>query len=267
MSLITVGPRNARTDPDTGLRFYTWDGVEYPSVTTVRNLTGMPHKLANWRTNQVIEKAMTDYGTLGTMLASGTKPEAVASWLRQAVNYKRDLAANLGTRVHRAAAEGVTLDKAEPDVAPFLMHYQKFLDHSGIEILLAEQQVWNLTVGYAGSFDLIGRFKRTQKTFLIDIKTGGNVYPEHVLQLEAYARGEFVGADNKVDKKATSILQQVDGRAILHLRPEHWTFSTIRPETFGSTWEAFVDLLNYAMWAYSTPEVDRLVEKTISSIK
>ena len=40
MPLAEVGPKNARTDPNTGLRFYTWQGVEYPSVTTIRRMAG-----------------------------------------------------------------------------------------------------------------------------------------------------------------------------------------------------------------------------------
>jgi len=265
MPLITVqpGPRNARTDPESGLRFYTWNGEEYPSVTSVRNLAGMPFKLNIWRTNQVIERAMTQYTDLGKMLAAGGDPKAVASWLRKAADEKRDAAANLGTRVHDAASQGKTLAEVSADVAPFLMHYQRFLARSGIDILLAEQQVWNLTTGYAGTFDLIGKFKRTGKVFMIDIKTGTGTYPEHALQLEAYARGEFVGADDKMDKAATKILQQVEGRAILHLRPENWSLSIVKPTAYGYLWNSFTDLLGFAMWAHQNPTIDSLIEKTI----
>ena len=263
--LITVqsGPRNARTDPESGLRFYTWEGLEYPSVTSVRNLAGMPFKLNIWRTNQVIDRAMTKYTDLGAMLARGGDPKAVASWLRKAADEKRDAAANLGTRVHDAAASGKTLAEVSADVAPFLAQYLHFLDHSGIEILVSERQVWNLTIGYAGTFDLIGRFKRTGKTFMIDLKTGTGTYPEHALQLEAYARGEFVGEDDKVDRKASAILAQVEGRAILHLRPEGWTFQTIDPAQYGRLWMSFTSLLDFAMWAHEFPTVDNLISHSL----
>jgi len=44
MPLVEIGPRNARTD-QSGLRFYTWQGVEYPSVTTIRRMAGLSFPL------------------------------------------------------------------------------------------------------------------------------------------------------------------------------------------------------------------------------
>jgi len=70
--VVSSGPRNARTDPESGLRYYMWEGKEYPSVTSARNLAGMPHKLAQWRTNQVIDKTLNEISTLTRrQLASG----------------------------------------------------------------------------------------------------------------------------------------------------------------------------------------------------
>lgn len=263
--LITVssGPRNARTDPESGLRFYTWEGEEYPSVTSIRNLAGMPHPLANWRTNQVIERAMTKYADLGEMLRDGRDPKAVASWLRAATNEKRDLAAKLGIDVHDAASKGITLDKATPEVAPFLLQYQKWQEYTGIEVLLSERQIWNESIGYAGTFDLIGRFKRTKKTVMIDLKTGKGTYPEHAIQLEAYARGEFIGEDDVIDTAATDLLQSVELRAVLHLRADGWTMKFIPASE--RTWIAFRGLLVFANWAYMNPALDGLTDRVIES--
>lgn len=259
---VTVGPKNARTDPESGLRFYTWNGEEYPSVTSIRNLAGMPHKLSNWRTNQVIDRAMTQYQELGRMLREAPDPEAVAAWLRRAANEKRDAAASLGTRVHDAAASGITLDKAPADVAPFLLQYRHWLSDTGIDILLVERQVWNEEVGYAGTFDLIGRFPKTKKVWLIDIKTGSGIYPEHALQLEAYRRAEFIGEDDVIDTAATAIFQQVEGMAILHLREDGWTFKVV--PSSEKTWRAFRGLLLFANWAYVNPVIDGLISASAS---
>ena len=256
---LTVGPRNARTDPDTGLRYYTWEGREYPSVTSVRNLAGMPHPLAQWRTNQVIERAMTEYPTLGRMLGDST-PEATATWLRQAANKERDKAANLGTRVHDAAAEGKTLDKVGADVAPFLLQYRRWIADSGVEIICVEKQVFNLSVGYAGTFDMLGRMPKTGEVWLIDLKTGKGTYPEHALQLEAYARAEFVGEDDILDLRSTEALRSVKGRAVLHLRPDGWTFKVIPAS--DNTWVAFRGLLAFARWVAAHPNLDGLVSAT-----
>ena len=151
------------------------------------------------------------------------------------------------------------------DIAPFLVQYKRWLAESGVEIMLAERQIWNLTQGYAGTFDLIGRFKKSNRIFCVDIKTGKGTYPEHALQLEAYARGEFVGNDDVVDDAATKILRQVEGRAILHLRPEGWSFKIIRPTLHGAIWMAFNDLLGFAMWVYANPNIDGLISHTIDS--
>lgn len=255
---VTSGPRNARTDPDTGLRFYTWQGEEYPSVTSVRNLAGMPHPLAAWRTNQVIKRAIEENATFQRMLADKTDPKAIATWLRQSANKERDAAADLGTRIHDAAQQGMTLDKAPADVAPFLHWYYEWVSDSKIDIKLTERQVWNEAIGYAGTFDMLGVMRN--QYWLIDLKTGKGTYPEHALQLEAYARGEFVGEDDVIDQPATDMLQQVSGRAVLHLRPDGYSFKIIPARE--DTWIAFRGLLAFARWQYANPVIDGLVSAT-----
>jgi hypothetical protein len=261
--LITVqtGPRNARTDPESGIRYYSWQGQEFPSVTSIRNLAGMPIKLAQWRTNQVIERAMTEYQQLGTMLGT-TDPKAVASWLRKAQDVKRDAAADLGKRVHDYAARNISPANAPADVAPFLLQYKDWLYQTGIDILLVERQVWSLSWGYAGTFDLIGRFPKRGDTWMIDLKTGSGTYPEHALQTEAYARADFIGEDNNEDPAATAILKSIapPNRAVLHLRPDGWSFKTI-PST-DRTWAAFLSLLNFATWVDDNPTLDNLIGAT-----
>jgi hypothetical protein len=261
--LITVqtGPRNARTDPETGIRYYHWQGQEYPSVTSIRNLAGMPIRLAQWRTTQVIERAMTDYQTLGRMLGEAD-PTAVASWLRKAQDAKRDAAADLGKRVHDAVEKGVSPADVGPDMAPFLLHYRHFLANSGFVPDLQERQVWSPTHGYAGTFDTVGHFAARSDHWLIDLKTGKGTYAEHALQTEAYGRADFVGEDDVPDDAATRILKNVPlaNRAVLHLRPDGWSFKTI-PGT-ERTWRAFRALLFFATWVDDNPTLDNLIGST-----
>jgi hypothetical protein len=260
--LITVssGPRNAYTDPDTGIRYYTWNGMAYPSVTSIRNLAGMPIKLAQWRTNQVIKRAMEEYQQLGTLLGT-SDPKAVASWLRLAQDKERDAAANLGTRVHDAVEQGKSPADVPSDEAPFLLQYRDFLDKSGLTVELSERQVWSLTEGYAGTFDFIGRVKGGDP-WMVDLKTGKGTYAEHALQTEAYARADFIGEDNVTDDAATRILKSIPSpnRAVLHLRPDGWSFKTI-PGT-ERTWQAFRSLLNFATWVDDNPTLDNLLGAT-----
>ncbi len=262
--VVSSGPRNARTDPESGLRYYMWEGKEYPSVTSARNLAGMPHKLAQWRTNQVIDKAITEIAQMNKMLKEGTDPNAVAGWLRLGANKKRDDAADLGKKVHDAAEKGLGLADVGSDVAPILKQYLSWLAQTGANIVLKERQVWNPTVGYAGTFDFICDFpKKPLDYWLVDLKTGGGTYPEHATQLEAYGRGEFIGNDDIIDLAATSILQDVPpaNHAVLHLSPDGWTFKVI-PSSHES-WVAFRAILAFALWTDRNPTLDNLVTRTI----
>jgi hypothetical protein len=261
--VVSSGPRNARTDPESGLRYYTWQGVEYPSVTSVRNLAGMPHKLAQWRTNQVIDRAINEYSTFNQMLKDGTSPEAVAAWLRLGANKKRDAAADLGKRVHDAAEKGLNLTEVGPDVAPILKQYLSWKASTGINILLREKQVWSPTYGYAGTFDFVGEFPKRKDRWLVDLKTGGGTYPEHATQLEAYGRADFIGNDDIIDQAATDIFKSVEPshHAVLHLSADGWTFKVI-PSTERS-WIAFRAILAFALWTDANPTLDNLITATI----
>jgi hypothetical protein len=262
--VVSSGPRNARTDPESGLRYYMWQGVEYPSVTSARNLAGMPHKLAQWRTNQVIDKAIDEIVELNRLLDMGTDPKAVAAWLRLGANKKRDAAADLGKRVHDAAERGISLTQADADVAPILKQYLSWLASTGANIVLKERQVWNPTVGYAGTFDFICDFaKRPGDFWLVDLKTGSGTYPEHATQLEAYGRSEFIGNDDIVDVAATAILNQVkpSNHAVLHLSPDGWTFKVI--PSAEKTWVAFRAILAFALWTDANPTLDNLISAEI----
>ena len=39
---VAPGPRNAHTDPESGLRFYRWQSRDLPSATSVRRMAGLP---------------------------------------------------------------------------------------------------------------------------------------------------------------------------------------------------------------------------------
>jgi hypothetical protein len=251
------GPRNARTDPESGLRFYTWQGRELPSVTTVRRLAGIPHRLHQWTLNQVVAKAVAQPWTLVKMLTRKRRPrervleknrtEEASKWLRSAATEERDASAKLGTAVHDAAALGLDPATVVDEVRPRLLQFRSWLATSRVEILGTEFQCWNLTVGYAGTADLLVRFPNGQ-VWLIDLKTGKGVYSEHALQLIAYRQAEFVGADDVVDARLTDLLHGAVGVAVLHLADDHWEFRAMRVDE--ETWRAFRGLLAFATWMH-----------------
>lgn len=260
--VVTAGPANSRTDPATGLRFYTWKGRELPSVTTVRRIAGIPHGLHQWAISQVVLRAVTEYEALTEKLNRPRRPrervleknraEEAAKWLRAAATEERDAAAALGTAVHDAAAQGLDVEAVEEAVRPRLRQFQRWLKTARPEILGTEFQVWNLTVGYAGTVDLLCRFS-DGSVWLIDIKTGGGTYPEHLLQVLNYARAEFVGNDDVIDTEMTNWLNSVTGLAILHLADDHWEFKRLKPT--ADAWEAAKGLLRFAMWTHDHPDI------------
>jgi len=251
-------PRNARTDSESGLRFYTWQGVEYPSVTTIRRMAGVPFPLMQWTVTQVVNRAVDQLSDLNRMVDRDDEDirRAAKAWLRKAATDERDRAANLGKRVHAAATDGVKPGSAPVDIALYLRHFENWLSVSGFEVLAVERQVFNLTLGYAGSFDLFGKFK-SGHIGVVDIKSGKSTYPEHCLQCCAYALGEFIGENDIVDTVLTAQLHDASRIGILHLRPTGWAFEEVRVDRELIT--AFRGLLGYAKWAYANPKVDTLI--------
>ncbi len=256
--LITVGapagPKNADTDSN-GLRYYTWNGLRYPSVTTIRRLAGIPHGLHQWSLNQVIDRVLDEAPAIALRLGSG-EPSQVAmtrQYLRSAATEQRDKAALLGTAVHAAAAENIPITEVGPDIAPRLRQYLDWRERSGVEILATEFQVWNPTVGYAGSCDLLGRFP-DGSIWVIDLKTGKGVYGEHALQLMAYLMAEFVGMDDTVDEGTTALLHQARGIAVLHLGDKDWEFISLRSD--AETWRAYRGLLAFGVWMAAHGAID-----------
>ena len=212
------GPKNARTDEESGVRRYTWQGVEYPSVTSLRRIVGIPFTLHNWILNQHLEASLEVVPA-----QDGALKEDVFKAIRKAGNLKRDTAADLGIRVHANTAAGMTPDMAPPDERPLLYQYQDWLATSGFRIAYSERQVFNLTLGYGGSFDILGH-DPLRRCGLLDVKTGKGVYLDHLLQLLGYTFAEFVGEDDVIDNEATDTLETVSFIGLVHLQPDSWEY-------------------------------------------
>lgn len=265
MTLTHSGPANATTDSKTGLRYYDWQGRRLMSVTSMRRLVGMPYPLAQWMQDQAIKAAMANESLIGNMLQADG-PEQTAKWLRKIAMGERDDAANKGTAVHDAAALKLMPSAVPTEVAGPLMSYYDFLGYSGAQEIFAERQVFNLTLGFAGSIDSllkIGRplFKRPRK-LVVDYKTGKGIYADHALQLMSYAMGEFIGQDDVIDQAATAELLSADGLALLHLTDTSWELIEIQPTP--ALFDAFKAMVTFAAWQRDNPSIDGLVTGRIS---
>lgn len=267
--------KNARTDPETGLRFYDWQGTDLVSVTSVRRLLGMAHPLHQWTLSKVVERAVSEYDTLGQMLAreatsareSTFRKKRIAeakTWLRAAATEERDAAGERGTSVHEAIAAGLApTDRSLPgEVVPFLTQWYDFLAQTKATVVASEKQVFSLRHGYAGTIDLI--LEWLHRLLLVDLKTSKGLYLDHAIQVVGYAMADFVGEDNVVDTDLTDKLHAVDGLALLHLRADGWELVEINatPDLFA----AFTGSLAFARFVHSNGEsIEGLVRHTTKS--
>jgi hypothetical protein len=268
ITLTSGGPRNAHTDPETGLRYYDWRGQKLPSTTSLRRMAGVPFTLHQWALSRVIERATEEHVLLEAMMSRPKRPrervrdknvrKEAGRWLRSAATEERDAAAELGTLVHDLAVARVALQNvADPDAAPFLGNFYDWLDVSGVHIIATEQQVFAPTLGYAGTFDLLVEFPNGD-IGVIDLKTGRGTWPEHALQLVSYALAEFVGADDVIDVALTAALHRANTMALLHLRADGWEYQRIPAD--AQMFDAFKGLISFAVWMAKHPTLVGLID-------
>lgn len=268
---ITVsagGPKNATTDPETGLRYYEWKGQKYPSSTSLRRMAGLPFKLHQWAISKVVQRAVEEDAILRQMLDRPKRPrervrdknvrKEASKWLRSAATEERDAAAELGTLVHDYAVRRTPLHLVDPAARPYLINFYDWVASSGVNIIATEKQVFNLTFGYAGTFDLLVEWPLTGDIGVIDLKTGSGTYSDHALQVCSYAMGEFIGQDDVIDVALTKALHSANTMALLHLTEDGWHYQRI-PAT-AELFTAFRGLIAYATWMAANPDLAPLVD-------
>lgn len=286
---MSGGPINAQVDTDTGLRYYQFNEHRLVSATSVRKSVGMPNDLHNWVVNQNIDALLND-PTLATLALGKEAKElerrvkhrdgrvetdaeaylrarrAARAIVRKAADFDRDTAAALGTAVHDAADQGIAATSLtdSDERKAFLLQYERWQVEQKPDILLSEQQVFNLTLGYAGSFDLIADIPNgtSYTRTLIDIKTGKGVYSDHALQLALYMGGEFIGGYDSLEDRdvvyeaATEVFKSCTEMAVLHLRPGMYEMVYI-PLT-DELAAAAVDMVRFSAFLLKHPDISTL---------
>lgn len=226
-----------------GSRFYIHPNskTKVPGVTSV---VGMLPKdfLKWWAAKLVAETAVDNIGTVVQMAISGDRQGAV-DYLKRAPQRNTGEAGDTGTEVH-GLCEDIALGRGgrvHPDLKPYVQGFKDFVEEFKPEFLEVESTVWSDTHGYAGSFDYLAKIG--DEVVLIDVKTTrSGVHEEVALQLAAYANADYI---LRPDGEQVPI-PQIDGAAVLHLRPEGWSLVpiAISPQTFG----IFQALLQVFKW-------------------
>jgi hypothetical protein len=224
--------------------------------------------LTFWAGNITADTAMNN---LPYLVSSSLRPERrteAYDWLRRAHTRKKDERKDVGSAVHRLIEAHVlgTPMPAEllddPEMAPFLDHFLRFVEEWQVTFEASEMVVGNEEEGYAGTLDYLLRSPLIaaalsayfevevpeDAVFCGDTKTGGEldvkgVYPEASLQMAAYrkARVAWLRDGTKVPMPATFW-----SGVVLHLRPEGYRL--IPAVADDAVFEAFLTVKRNAEW-------------------
>lgn len=218
-------------DPDTG--------ELYPSVTNCLKVIDKP-ALMWWLCKGALSAAWEDREAFSRMRDRDQAVNAYKSAAYKQANHKADL----GTDIHDicdALATDNPLPTVSSEAEPYVDQFLSWVSDFDVDIELSERTVINRTVGYGGTFDLIGTFP--QARLLVDIKTGKGVYEEAALQLAALVHAERLCLP---DGSGTGPAPQVDGAAVLHLQQDGYRLVPV--DTSADTFEAFVGAVQ--LWRF-----------------
>lgn len=195
-------------DPETG----DTTEVKVPGVTTLLG-DGIPKGgLTNWAAEQAAQYAIEHWDELTPLPLLKRAKEIQYAWQRE-----RDAAAGRGTTIHKLAEQLHAGHKVEvPDgLEGHVEACVRFLDDYDVQSVLSETAVVNRTIGYAGTLDLVADIGGQR--WILDWKTGRNVYAEAALQLAAYAHAEH-WLDGKVEKPLADV--GIERGGVVHLRAD-----------------------------------------------
>lgn len=210
--------------------------IKLRRVTTILNGGYPKPELLFWAANLTATDA---FATLPKLVAASLYPaekEAAYDWLRKGHIRKKEERGDIGTAAHTLVEShvlGTPLPEEllnDPDMAPYLDNFLRFVAEWEVEFEASEMTVGNFAHGYAGKLDYLFRSRLiaaalklpADTLFLGDTKTGGEldekgVYPEAGLQMSAYRSAEVCWLRDGTQLPMPKIH---DVGIVLHLRPE-----------------------------------------------
>ena len=177
-------------------RYYTIDGVNYPSVTSILNVLNKP-QLVNWAVRLTRDSLKQELFALQRSNSlQDLNADSILARSASEHNRVKNAAADHGIDIHRriAACVGDKSSCMSKNVRdPVIIAFRAWQDEAQFLPIASEKLVISREHEYAGTADLIGTLDG--RLALLDIKTGLGMYPEYKLQLAAYAAawGEMTG--------------------------------------------------------------------------
>ena len=176
--------------------FYWIDKRPYISVTQILKAIDKP-ALRYWFGKEVYY-AMVRNPSLG-------EQEALSAPYKTS-----DKARMRGSTIHSIVeaykSSGAVIDTIPDEIRGYANAFYKWIDDNKVEILENEKTVVSKTHRFAGTLDLLVG-KERDEVWIIDIKTGKDIYPEGFLQLSAYKHALEEDAGAKVDRMGILLLQ------------------------------------------------------------
>lgn len=223
-------------------------GDRLRSVTTIIS-GGVPKdSLIFWAAGICVDAAIEALPALVVASRSAEKLEELRRWLKRAHTQAKEERGDIGSAVHRIIeahilGEPIPQDLLDdPEMAPYLAHFLRFIEEWGVVFTASEMVVANPEDGWAGTLDYMLRSEQIVEALraagydvpdgvdlMGDTKTGGTwdrltsaghvhgVYPEAGLQMSAYRKGKvaWLRDGSRVPMPATA-----EVGIVLHLRPE-----------------------------------------------
>ena len=175
-------------------RFYTIDGKDLPSVTSILNVIDKPW-LGPWQKKELAAAMKTELLVKNLPKDKLKRIDVLDEMIKQAKkvpNLIGKQAMELGTKIHSqieklSLGEGENVETDE-DTKIGVASWKLWKQESGMEIVETERLIYDKENGYAGTADAI--FKDSfNRLYIIDYKTSssGIVSDSYALQVAAYA--------------------------------------------------------------------------------
>lgn len=238
--------------------------IECPSVTTILNNIAKP-ALVNWSALEVAKYAYAEREVWHKL-----EEQAAIDLLKRAPYRDSRKKMDIGLAVHlavdahlKAGIQAATEEAPELDnldLLPYVAGALRFLDDHVERVIKSEVTLVNLTYRYAGTCDLWAQLK-DGRIAPVDWKTGKRLYPEHGLQVGAYANAEFsVNADGTRHQLAppdVGIVVHLDGDGGYTAQPVELTDQLFKSFIALRTLQKYRDTLEGTVLGDPMPVQDR----------
>jgi hypothetical protein len=252
-----------------GGRRYVWppntDQPELvvPSVTTILGNLNKP-ALPNWAAREVARYAVEHIPSWENL-----PPDDAVDLLKGAPYRNMKRKGNIGTAVHETVDLWMAQKIKVPDYAglelpavddldllPYIAGAIQYLNSHVHRVLHSEVTVFNRQYEYAGTVDAIVKL-HNGAVCAVDWKTSNNIYPEHALQLVAYANADFIGANDGTEL----VFPQITEAHVVHL-PGDATFKAHPVKLTERAFRTFVALRSVQKWRddYEADAFDSVLE-------